>query len=381
MVHAPRISTVARWTVLLITASFAATLAAADAAVDARRAQVADAIHASLKKHGVPGASIAVVNGCRIDWTAGFGTAEIGSSRTVTPDTLFQAASISKPVTALAVLRAVELRQLKLDEDVNSRLISWHIPPSPLSVGRPVTLRLLLSHSAGFNVHGFAGYARGMPVPTLVQVLAGAPPANSEPVKLLIKPGYKYMYSGGGYSIVQQLLADVTGTPFPDFMRRQVLDPLGMNRSTYEQPLPESLAAGAASGHRADGKAIDGRWHTYPEMAAAGLWTTPSDLAQVVIDVAGTMVGGKAKLLSPGIVAEMLKPQTGQYGLGFSLRGDGTSLEFSHGGANEGFRCVLAGIPSTGQGVVIMTNSDAGGNLLGEVVPVVSQAYGWPKQK
>ena len=215
-------------------------------------------------------------------------------------------------------------------------------------------------------------------MPTLVQLLTGTPPANSPPVKIEIKPGYKFQYSGGGYSVVQQLLIDVTGMPFPEFMRQQVLDPLGMSHSTYEQPLPDKLFDQATSGHDRNGKPLAGHWHVYPEMAAAGLWTTPSDLALVVIDVAGTAAGRNGKLLSPGMTAEMLTVQSGAYGLGFGLKGDGRSMSFNHGGSNAGFRCLLMGMPATGQGAVIMTNGDTGDALLAQTMALVSQVYAWP---
>jgi CubicO group peptidase (beta-lactamase class C family) len=345
------------------------------------REQIARAIAASMKEHEVPGVSIAVVNDYQLDWAEGFGVLKAGETSPVTPTTLFQAASISKPVAALAALRTVELGKLTLDEDVNRRLTSWHIPDSPLLSARPVTLQHLLSHTAGLTVHGFAGYASDESVPTLLQVLAGSPPANSGPIKMFIKPGYMFKYSGGGYSVVQQLLIDVSGTPFPDYMRQQALEPLGMEHSTYEQPLPEGMRASAATAHRAHAVPISGNWHVYPEMAAAGLWTTPSDLAQVVIEVAGSTVGHKGKVLSSNMVAEMLKPRLGKYGLGFAVNSSDKSFTFSHGGSNEGFRCLLIGVPATGQGCVIMTNSDTGGALLPEVAAAVSQAYDWPSER
>lgn len=365
------------WGLSIATLGFLPPALGQSAVETSPQAQIAAAAADAMKRHEVPGVSIAVVDDFQVAWAEGFGVATVGSSNPVTPTTLFQAASISKPVSALAALRSVELGKLSLDEDVKGRLISWHVPDSPLLVGRPVTLRRLLSHSAGLSVHGFAGYRVGEPVPTLVQVLTGAPPANSVPVKLEIKPGYSFRYSGGGYSVVQQLLIDVTGVPFPEYLRQQVLGPLGMTHSTYQQPLPTELADQAASGHR-DNRPLDGRWRIHPEMAAAGLWTTPSDLALVLIEVGGAYAGRQGKMLSPGMIAEMLKVQSGKYGLGFALGREGRSFTFSHGGSNEGFRCVLVGVPATGQGVVIMTNSDSGDQLLQAVLPAVSQAYHWP---
>ena len=354
------------------------------AAEDSRRAQVSQAVVASMERNHVPGVSVAIVENYEVLWADGFGVATAGGDQPVTPTTMVQAASISKPVAALAALRTVELGSLKLDENINPRLVSWHIPASHLMVGRPVTLRKLLSHSAGLSVHGFGGYPAGEPLPSLVQVLNGAPPANSAPVKLLMKPGYKFSYSGGGYTVVQQLLIDVTGEAFPQYVRRQVLEPLGMDHSTYDQPLPAKYESQAATAHLADGQPIEGRWHVYPEMAAAGLWTTPSDLAKVVIEVAGTASGRTGHLLSPGMIAEMLKVQTGgsrTYGLGFAIRGKDRSLTFSHGGSNEGYRCLLVGMPATGKGAVIMTNAGGGSKLLQSVLPVIHDAYEWKVAK
>jgi CubicO group peptidase (beta-lactamase class C family) len=369
-------------TVIAVTMlSAASVLADAPATKAPPREQIAEAIAASMKQHEVLGVSIAVVNNYEIEWADGFGVLKAGETNPVTPTTLFQAASISKPVAAIAALRTVELGKLTLDEDVNRRLTSWHIPDSPLLALGPITLRRLLSHTAGLSTHGFEGYAADKSVPTLLQVLAGSPPANSQPIKLLVKPNYMYKYSGGGYSVVQQLLIDVTGTPFPEYMKQQVLDPLGMEHSTYEQPLPDAMRSNAATAHRAHAKPIAGGWHTYPEMAAAGLWTTPSDLSRVIIEIAGSAVGHKGKVLSNGMVAEMLKPQLGNYGLGFALKSSDKSFTFSHGGSNEGFRCLLIGVPATGQGCVIMTNSDTGSALLPEVAAAVSQAYDWPSER
>ncbi|MEX2113026.1 MAG: serine hydrolase domain-containing protein [Pirellulales bacterium] len=367
--------------ILAAVLSAASVYGASPESAEARREQVVQAIAAGMKAHEVPGVSIAVVEDYQIDWADGYGVSKAGESQAVTPTTLFQAASISKPVAALAAMRTVELGKLALDDDVDQRLTSWHIPASPLSAGRPVTLRRLLSHTAGLTVHGFPGYASDQSVPTLLQVLFGSPPANTAPVKLLVKPGYMFKYSGGGYSVVQQLLIDVTGLPFPDYVRQQVLEPLGMSDSTYEQPLPVNLRDRAAIAHREHAAPIPGGWHVYPEMAAAGLWTTPSDLAKVVIEVAGSAAGRTGKVLSNGMVVEMLKPQLGKYGLGFAVRGEDRAFTFSHGGSNEGYRCLLIGVPATGQGCVIMTNSDTGGALLPEVAAAVSQAYEWPSEK
>jgi CubicO group peptidase (beta-lactamase class C family) len=352
-----------------------------NAANDARRAQVSQAVSAAIERHQVPGASVAIVEGYQIAWADGFGRRAASSEDPVQASTRFQAASISKPVTALAVLKLVEQGKLRLDDDVNERLTSWHIPDSPLAKDRPVTLRRLLSHTAGLTVHGFAGYSADSPCPSLLQVLDGAPPANSKAIRLDVKPGYMFRYSGGGYCVAQQLLIDVTGRPFPDFMKTQVLELLGMEHSTFQQPLPGDLVDQAAFGHRKDKSVIPGNYNVYPELAAAGLWTTSSDLAKVVIDLAKSASQGQGKILSQKTAAEMLTVEKGQYGLGITVQGAGTNLRFGHGGGNEGYRCEMLGYPATGQGLVIMTNSDTGGAMFGEVVKAAAEAYAWPSIK
>ncbi len=220
--------------------------------------------------HRIPGLSVAVFEGHRIVWAKAYGVREAGGTAPVALDTLFQAGSISKPVTALAVMRHAEAGKWMLDEPVNGKLASWKVPDNEFTARQKVTLRRLLSHSAGTTVHGFPGYAAGGPLPTVVQVLDGVPPANTAPVRVDVVPGTRTRYSGGGTTIVQLMMVDQLGKPFPQIMQEAVFGPLGLKDSTFEQPLPPGLAARAASGTRADGTVVPGRWHVYPEMAAAG---------------------------------------------------------------------------------------------------------------
>jgi CubicO group peptidase (beta-lactamase class C family) len=335
--------------------------------------------------HKVPGVSIAVINGSRVEWAKGYGVMEAGTDGAVGPETLFQAASISKPVAALAALRTVEKGLVGLDEDVNSKLRSWKVPENEFTAAKKVTLRRLLSHTAGLTVHGFRGYASGEPVPTLPQVLDGVSPANSGPIRVDIVPGFRFRYSGGGYTVMQQLLIDLYDRPFPEIMKELVLDPLGMTRSTYEQPLAEVLLGQAAAGHRADGEPVKGLRHTYPEMAAAGLWTTPSDLARFAIEIMKARSGHQSRTISAATAEEMLAPVLGGYGLGLTIRKEGRSWSFGHGGANEGFKCQLIAYPELGMGAAVMTNGDAGSDLGMEILRAISAEYGWgdllPKEK
>jgi CubicO group peptidase (beta-lactamase class C family) len=340
---------------------------------------------ARMEQYRVPGVSIAVINEGRIDWARGYGVAEAGSKKLVTTETLFQAASISKPVTALAVLRLVEKGRLNLDGDLNRKLVSWKVPENDFTREKHVSLRMLLSHTAGLTVHGFAGYESNATPTTLLQVLDGEPPANSQPIRVDALPGSRWRYSGGGYCVMQQLILDLTRQPFPQFMHDTVLKPLDMDASTFEQPLPVERSPSAATGHRANGTVVLGRWHVYPEMAAAGLWTTPSDLARFSIELQRTKAGESRKIISRTMATQMLTAQkeTGDprmpaSGLGIFLEGSGASARFLHAGANEGFRCQLVGYVYRGKGAVVMTNSDNGARLIQEVFWSIAREYDWP---
>ena len=327
-----------------------------------------------------PGVSVAVINGGVIEWAKGYGVIETGGNTPVTPQTLFQAASLSKPVAALAALRLVEQGKLALDQDVNERLTSWKVPENEFTRTEKVTLRRLLSHSAGLTVSGFPGYSADAPVPALVQVLDGQKPANTAAITADVVPGTIWRYAGGGYTVMQQVLTDVTGRPFPSLLADLVLQPIGMKDSTYEQPLPETRRAAAASGHLTSGGLLPGRYHTYPEMAAAGLWTTPTDLARFLIEIQHALQG-QSKVLTPAMAREMVTVQKGSYGLGLGLDGSGPSATFGHGGSNAGFKCQMTAFIESGRGAVVMTNGDQGGRLAMEILRAVAAEYDWPSLK
>ncbi len=328
--------------------------------------------------HHVPGASIAVIDGGRVVWARGFGVKEAGTADSVTTATLFQAQSISKPVAATATLVLADAGQLSLDEDVNTYLKSWRVPENSLQAQERVTLRRILSHSAGFTVGGFDGYRLGDSIPSLLQVLNGEAPANSPPIRVDAIPGSISRYSGGGVLVMQQLLMDVTREPFPSLMKRLVLAPIGMTLSTYEQPLPEPRRKEAASGHDGDGVVVRGKWPIQPEIAAGGLWTTPTELANWAVEISDASGGRSSKLLSKRMATEMLTVQKPPFGLGLYLQGTDQAFSFSHAGSIWGFRALLVMFPGVGKGAVVMTNGDRGDALIGEVIMSIAAEYGWP---
>ncbi|MCY3707014.1 MAG: serine hydrolase [Gammaproteobacteria bacterium] len=334
----------------------------------------------AMERFGVPGMSVAVIRDFEVHWAKAYGVADVVTGAQVDTETLFQAASISKPVTAMAALSAVHEGLFSLDDDINSILRSWSLPGRGFTDEQPVTPRLLFSHTAGLgDGHGFPGYAPDAPRPTPVQIFEGQAPSNVGPVELVRPPLTAMHYSGGGTTIMQLALTDARDEPFADLMRRTVLEPAGMTRSTFEHPLPAALDGNAARGHRGDGLPMGvEKWHAYAALAAAGLWTTPTDLARFAIEVQKAARGDPDRVLSRASAQEMLSPVgVGSYAVGFHIEQRGQGWYFSHSGGNWGFVCYLAAHKAKGYGVVVMTNSSGGGGLYREVLERVERAYGW----
>lgn len=349
-----------------------------------------------MEHFGVPGVSIAVIDDFQVAWARGYGVLEAGSAEAVTPHTLFHAGSVAKPVAAAATLALVERGLLDLDEGVNDRLSSWRIPESEYTVTEKVTLRRLLSHSAGLTDGWtdsgieccYAG-AGARPTVTIQQMLDADPPTGLQtPTRVTMVPGSEYRYSNLAYGILELLLVDVTGEPFAAFMQETILDPLGMTSSTFAQPLPEDLRAKATSEHYDSARPFEGKRHHFPVRAAGGLWTTPSDLARFAIEIISSHGGRPSRVLSENMAGEMLKPQvtipdnpiTNAEGLGFGLSGEGQSFAFLHTGGTWGSTCVLWAYPATGQGAVVMTNARGGqGMIRFEILLALAREYGWPR--
>lgn len=331
-----------------------------------------------MRVYDVPGVSVAVINNFALDYREVHGVKSKSTVEPVTERTLFQAASISKSVSAVGVMTLVQEGTVSLDTDVNEYLTSWQVPYNDFQQTEKVTLRRLLSHTAGTTVHGFRGYRYTEAVPTLLQILNGEPPANSAPIVVDFVPGSQWRYSGGGYVVIQQLVEDVTGSTFPDFMRERVLEPIGMEHSTFEQPLPDSLLEYAGSGYYADGTAVPGSHHVYPEIAAAGLWTTPTDIARFVTELQLSLRGESNRVLTRENVELLLTEVMNDYALGFGLRRINGQQYFWHAGANDGFRGGMLGHMSLGYGVVVMTNSDNGSDLTEAIIRLMGDREGWP---
>lgn len=321
----------------------------------------------------IPSVSLALIDRDSIAFARAYG-------ENATPNTLYQAASLSKFVAAVGAMRLVDQKKLTLDDDVNAKLTSWKVPTNGFDKTHPVTLRGLLSMTAGIGVPGFLGYAVDAPLPNLTQILYGVPPANSPPITVIAEPGSKYAYSGGSYEIAEALMIDIAQAPFPDLMDRLVLKPAGMSNSTFAQPLPHERETQAVMGHFADGKEVLGGWHVFPEHAAAGLWSTPTDLANLLLAISRSWRGASSLFLLPETVREMLTPQNnGPYGLGAAIATSNGSLILMKRGQNIGYQAYLILLPGDGQGMVVMTNSDNGSILAEALIRRAAELYGWPK--
>jgi CubicO group peptidase (beta-lactamase class C family) len=329
-----------------------------------------------MKHFNVPGAGIAVIENGKVAWARGYGVRDVETKTLVNADTVFQAASISKPVSAMAALKFVEMGKLDLDENINQKLTSWKVPENGFTEKEKVTLRRILTHRAGLTTSGFPGYMAGNAIPSVVQILDGIKPANTEAVRVDIVPQSRTRYTGGGFTVMQQLIVDVGGKPFPQQLQEMLLTPIGMTRSAFVQPLAGPLVANASSAHDA-GKVVKGKHHTYPEFAAAGLWTTPTDLARFAIELQQAAAGKSSRVLSQKMAQEMLTPQSDNWGLGITLRGKNSQQRFMHSGSNQGFNCLLLAFTETGAGIVIMTNANSGRALIGEIVRAVANEYDW----
>ncbi|WP_404334125.1 serine hydrolase domain-containing protein [Sphingomonas sp. MMS12-HWE2-04] len=330
-----------------------------------------------MRRFDVPGLSVAVIHKGKLAWARGWGVRDVTSCAPVTPNTAFQAASISKVVSAMLALRLVEQGRIGLDRNINEALRSWQLPKDDTLAPRGVTLRELLSHTAGLGVHGFDHcYLPGAVLPTTVQILDGVPPADNQPVRSMLPAGAQFEYSGGGYVVAQLALSDVSGLSFADLAQREVLGPLGMTRSAFAMPPSAALRTDMAFGS-ARGKPLPGGFGVCPQLAPAGLWTSASDLARLLIDLQASAAGRTGHRLSPAMTQLMMTPVKDNWGLGLALYRDGVP-RFGHDGVNPGFESFMAAYVGKGDGIVVLTNGGDGRRLTNEVVRAVAADYGWP---
>lgn len=330
-----------------------------------------------MAKYKVNGMSIAVIHNYQIAWAKGYGWADVAEQKPMTTETLFEPGSISKTLNAVGILKLAQDKKVDLYTDINQFLKSWKFPYDSLSKGKKINLAQLLSHQAGLTVHGFPGHDINGPIPTVYEVLEGKAPSFTPAVRSAFEPDLYFQYSGGGTTISQVLLSDVTGQAYDVWMYENVLKPIGMVNSTYAQPPAKEKWSLCSSAYNGDGTPIERKFHVYPEQAAAGLWMTPSDLCRYIIDMQLAWKGKPSKVLSPEMVKLHLTPyNNGPTAMGTFIEGHDGVDYFQHGAGNDGFCGQFYGSMEDGYGVVIFLNSD-NGRLLGEVINSVAKAYNW----
>ena len=330
-----------------------------------------------MKFYHANGVTIAVIKDFKIEWARGYGWADSVEQRPVTIKTLFQAGSISKSLNAVGVLKLVQEGKLTLDNDINEYLQSWKFPYDSISHGKKITIANLLSHTAGLTVHGFPGYSVGDSIPTLSQILDGKRPANTAAVRSAFEPSLRFQYSGGGTTISQLIVQDVSGKAYTSFMQEKVLNPMGMSNSFYTQPPPAERQLSMATAYYNDGRPVKGKYHIYPEQAAAGLWTNPTDLATYVIETQLSLQGKSNKVLSKEMTTLRLTPYIDTTAaLGVFINKMGEQKYFSHGGVDEGFVSQYYGSIEGGSGVVVMSNT-YNTAILNEIINSVAATYNW----
>nr|WP_315483511.1 serine hydrolase domain-containing protein [uncultured Undibacterium sp.] len=332
-----------------------------------------------MEKLHVPGMSIAVIKDFKLHWAKTYGVSDAQSGKAVNLQTRFQAASISKPITAMAAMRLVQDGRLKLDTDINTYLKSLKIPANPSFPNQVITPRALFSHSSGAaDGFGFPGYEPNATLPTTEEILEGKPPSNVGKILFTEAPFQISKYSGGGVMFMQLAMSDISGRPFAELMRSSVLQPLNMNDSSFVQAKKLEDNPNAAHAHDEAGQRFAAPWHVYPELATSGLWTTPSDLAKAIIAMQNALLGKDESLLTQQSAREMITPvSVGRFGIGWSISQRNNGWYFSHSGANWGYRAWAIGHIRKGYGLVVMTNSDSGMALINQVADRVESAYGW----
>ncbi|MGZ3874691.1 MAG: serine hydrolase domain-containing protein [Mucilaginibacter sp.] len=329
-----------------------------------------------MRYYHIPSISIAVISNGKIAWAKAYGLADADGNRKADVHTLYQAASISKSINAFCITRLACQGRLNLNKDIRTYLKTWTFPDNELSKGKIITIKNLLSHTAGLGTGGFRGYAKGDSVPSINEILDGKRPANSEAVKPVLPPGTKVQYSGGGTLVSKKILTDNINSDYANLVKNTVLKPLGMRESTFEQPLPAGRSNFAIA-YDKNKKALAGKYYIYPEQAPDGLWTNPTDYAKFILALQHSLKANGG-FLSKMLANEMITPVLAgsDAALGTFIIEKGGEKYFTHTGANMGYRSIYYGSCSTGNGVVIMANSD-NAQILDELVNSVAVAYSW----
>jgi CubicO group peptidase (beta-lactamase class C family) len=339
---------------------------------------LSEEIHKIVKDTKAVGVSVAVIHNYEVVWAKGFGVISVGSNDSVTTQTVFQAASISKSITALTVMKKVQDGKITLTGNVDDQLISWHIPKTNFTNQSSLTVKQLLSHTGGVanSFYHIPGYKEGNKLPNIIECLNGTKPAENDPVKIVNIPGTKFSYSNCGYWILEALLQDVEKQEYEEIVNAEIFAPLEMMNSTFKSSPPNAMFKSVAVGHLKNNIPIDGKYYFVRPLSSGGMWSTPIDLAKFLIEMQKSRNGDSNKIIDKDNAILMTKPVMAQYGLGFSneIRGTGVKF-FGHDGHNVGYICSMIGSLDDGFGVVVMTNSENGWKAVNKIKKIVGRKF------
>lgn len=328
-----------------------------------------------MTEYKIPALSLAIINDGKIEWTNTYQNPSF-SEQNLNNSSIFQAASLSKPVTFFAALRMHTAGKIDLDENIENYLESYQLPQGKQTVENPVTFRNIFSHTSGITSGGYQGYGSHHTIPTDVAVLKGSKGVNSPAIEVISTPNKVLAYSGGGYTLAEVALQDIFKDDFSNSMNQWILQPIGMENSEFTQPLQPSDSSKVAKGYTSNGVVLDGGWRNHPEQAAAGLWSNATDMATFLIEIYKGYQG-QSSIFSKSEIESILSHERDGHIYGFIVNKTDTGFAITHYGGNAGYRTGMTIDLNTGKGLVYLINSDNGGALGNELLLSASQVYRW----
>ncbi len=329
-----------------------------------------------MSEYKIPALSLAILNEGKIEWADIYQNADFPEEQKLNCASIFQAASLSKPVTFLAAVRMHAAGDIDLDKNVQNYLKDFELPQGKQTAENPVTFRNIFSHTSGITSGGYQGYAKDLALPSDLAIVRGGAGVNTPAIEVITPPNESLAYSGGGYTLAELALQDIYKDDFSNIMKKWILEPAGMKHSEFTQPLPDSKSNQVAKGHTQSGEVVAGGWNNYPEQAAAGLWSNAIDMAKFLIEIYNAYQG-KSSIFSQSDIKSILSHERDGSVYGFIVNRAGDDIAITHYGGNAGYRTGMTISLTSGNGLVYLINSDNGGALGNELILSTSQVYDW----
>jgi CubicO group peptidase (beta-lactamase class C family) len=332
-----------------------------------------------MSDYNIPGLSISIIEDGKISYSKGLGLLQYGNKKPVDDESIFSVGSISKVGTAVIVLKLVESGKIDLETSVNQYLKSWKLKDLSGKIDSKVTIKHLLSHTAGLNNYGFVDYQPDEKLPSTLQILQGSYPAKNNRVQITSTVGKDYKYSGGGTTILQLLVEEITKMPFDKAADSILFKPLKLNRSTYENPLPKTFG-NIAKAHNSKGKprALPRGYESMPESAASGLWTTSKNIASLMLTIMNSYNSYENTFLKQDLAKKMMSQiSPSPHGLGPELKGQGKNKIFLHGGSNDSYKARFVGNLHNKNGYAVCVNGANGNDFIMDIEKLIYRHMNW----